>query len=320
MSPLPTMSDVRPVNPVLTDLSFGFKNPEYFWDKIAPPVSVPQKSGTYFIWTRDYWFRRQEGADRAPGGAYSRVGFGVETDTYDAQEIGWESVVDDVTRDASQTPESLDTQATAFLAEIMQIELEKLVAAATFVTSVWGTTDTLTGADQWSDYDASDPIGDADTAKRVIRRNTGAEPNMLFVGALTWEKLKEHPLLLDKYKHTQTGILTEALVAAALGVPELVVGKSVENTAVEKAPGTASFTGADIWTDNALFLMKTPSPGLMVPNGAYSFIWNREGNVPWGMNQYREEQTKSDVQRIFTHKDIKITASQYGRIILDTNA
>ena len=68
----------------------------------------------------------------------------------------------------------------------------------------------------------------------------------MFVGALVWERLKEHPDILDKYKHTQSGIMTTSLVAAALEIDNLYVGKSIENTAKDGQ----TFSGADIWTDN----------------------------------------------------------------------
>jgi hypothetical protein len=315
--PLPTLADVSPVDPVLTDLSFGFRNAAYYWDQVAPPVKVDKMTGTYFTWTKDFWFRREAGALRAPSAGYTRIGTGVSTSTYRALERGFEELVSDVIRAASQTPESLDVQAVAHLTEILQIELEKLVAAAAFVNGVWGTSSALSGTDQWSDLANSDPINDADVAKRTIRRATGAEPNFLGIGALTWEVLKEHPLILDKYKHTQTGIMTEDLVAAALGVPQLTVMKSIENTADENI----TFAGADIWTDSALFLVRTPTPDLMVPNGAYTFIWDEIGNFPWAMQApYREEPTRNDVHRILTHSDTSITASDYGYLLLDTNA
>jgi len=315
--PLPTIRDVRPVDPVMSQLSIGFKNPRYYWDQIAPPVEVAEKSATYFVWTRDFWFRREAGALRSPSGQYTRLGLGVTSATYNALERGYEEVVHDPIAAASQTPEDLDTQAIAHLTEMIQIEMEKLVAAATFVTGVWGTTSTLSGGNQWSDYGNSDPIADADTAKRTIRRATGTEPGSLAIGALTWEVLKEHPLVLDKYKHTQTGIMTEDLVAACLGVGELFSMSSVENTAAEGA----TYSGSDIWGDNALFFNKTPTPGLMVPNGAYNFIWNETGdNFPWAAGNYRDEPVRADVHRVFTHSDVQIVASQLGYIYLDTNA
>jgi hypothetical protein len=319
---LPTQNDVRPVDPVLTNLSIGFKNKDYIWDQVAPSSVTDQKSGTFFRYTRDYWFRtfgEAGGAKRAPASTYKRVGYGVETDTYETIEYGFEKPDDDATVAASQTPESLPQVTTAYLTDLINREIEMLVAAAAFVTGVWGTSNTLAGTDQWSDLANSDPIADSETARLTVRRNTGAEPNLLVVGAATWNDLKEHPLLLDKYKHTQTGILTEDLVAAALGIDRLVVGKSVKNTANEGA----TFSGSDIWTDNALFLVQN-SPGLMVANGASTFVWTEagkiSGNPPWAIQSYREEQTRSEVQRAFTHVAPKVISSQHGYLHLDTAA
>ena len=194
----------------------------------------------------------------------------------------------------------------------MQLELEKRVAAACFVTGVWGTSTTLSGTDQWSDYDNSDPIANADTAKDTIRKATGAKVNTLFIGDAAWNKLKEHPDIVDKYKHTQVGIITPELVAAVLDIDEVIVGDSVENTAAEGQ----TFAGADIWTDNALFLVRN-QPALGVANGAYTFIWDEIGNVPWAMQKYRDDTARADVLRILTHVDIKIVSTVHGYMYLD---
>lgn len=308
----PTARDVRPVDPVLTNLSIGFKNDKFLWDKIAPVSEQPQKSGTFPIYTRDFWMRRKAGAMRAPEGPYLRVGYGVTTDTYNALERGFEKVVADVIVAANLFGDDPEKLATAFVTNLIQLELEKDVAAACFITGVWGTSTTLAGTNQWSDFDASDPIANVDTARRIIKRNTGATPNVLFLGLLAWEKLKEHPLLVDKYKHTQKGILTPELVAAVLGVDEVVVGDSVENTAAEGA----TYVGADIWTDNALLLVRN-NPALMVANGAYTFMWNEKGNIPWAIENYRDETVRSDVLRCFTHYVPKIVSAQHGYIYLD---
>ena len=315
----PTVRDVRPVDPVLTSLSIGFRNESFIWDQLAPVVETPEQSGTYFIWDRDFWFRAfgdAGGAKRAAEGPYKRLGYSPTTATFKALERGFEKLTGDVTRNASQTPESLPQVDVQFLTNQMQMEYEAATAAALFITGIWGTSSTLTGGNQWSDYANSNPLADSDLAKRVVRRNTGATPNKLIVGAETFDDLKNHPLLLDKYKHTQTGILTVDLVAAALEIDNLIVGTASENTAAEGA----SFSGSDLWTDNALFLVTTETPGLMVPNGAYTFVWNERGNVPWAVETYREEQTRGDVTRVFTHFDQKVTSAQHGYIYLDTAA
>jgi hypothetical protein len=237
------------------------------------------------------------------------------TGTYETVEIGFEKVLGDPTRAASQTPEDLLTLDAQFLANQIQMEIEKRVATTLFVTGVWGTSNTLVGVDQWSDFQNSDPIANAQTAIRTIQRNTGAKPNVLFLGRLGWEKLSEHPLLLDKYKHTQVGILTPQLVAAAMGIQEIVVGESVENTAAEGA----SFVGADIWTDNGLFVVSN-NQSLGVANGAYTMFWNERGNVPWAMETYRDDTIRAEVSRVFTHLAVELTSAQHGYMFLDLAA
>ena len=313
MANSPTIKDVRPVDPVLTDLSIGFKNEAFMWDQIAPVKQVTQRSATYFTYDREYWLRRQDGAERAEGGSFQRVGFGVSSATYKALQYGFEQAVDDVTRDGSQTPETLDTLAVAFVTNLIQIELEKLVAAAFFATSKWGTDNTLSGNNQWSDFANSDPIGNIDTAIRTILRNTGARNNIRgFIGLTGWEKIKEHPLIIEKYKHTQTGIMTEELVAKALGLSSLTVGSAVENTAAEEA----TFVGADIWTDSLLVAAMNP-PGLQSATAGATIMWNQAGNIPWAIQRYREEAITSDIVRAFTHAVPKVVSAQHAYYFAD---
>ena len=313
--PLPTQGDLRPVDPVMSDLSIGFKNDMYYWDKIAPDVSRTEKSGTYFEWTKDYWLRRAPGAARAPSAPYTRIGMGVTTGTYNTEERGFEEPVYDPIRASSQTPESLDVMATKHLTEVMQLELEKTVSNALWKTGVWATDKTLSGTGQWSDQ-TSDPIGDMDTAKRVVMRGTGTKPDTLFIGGVVWDTLKEHTQIIEKYKYSQAAVLTEELVARALGVNKIYVMESVENTAQDGS----TYSGADIWTDRGLLTKMQQSPGLMAPNGAYTFMWDEKGNVPWAMQNYREEQVRSDVHRIFTHLDVKVCANDWGYFFNDTLA
>ena len=309
---LPTINDVTPVNPVLSDLSIGFKNAEFLWDRIAPVQEVPLRAGTFFTFTRDYWMRRMEGAERAPEAGYTRLDYGVGSTNYKALEYGFEKVLGDPIKAASQTAEDLEAVDTEYLTQMIQLELEKQATAAFFVTGKWGTSRVLASGDQWSDLANSDPIADTDLARRTVRQNTGRTIGQLFLGALGWEKLKEHPLILDKYKHSQTGVMTRELVAAALELDEVVVGESVENTAAEGA----TFVGADIWADNALWKVADP-PGLFSPVAAMHFIWNENNNVPWAVQSYRDEIIRSNVTRIFTHSVPIIPSSQSGYLALD---
>jgi len=310
---LPTINDTILANPVLTDLSIGYQNEDMIWGTLAPAKGEPTKTGIYPIYTRDYWFRRQEAATRGADGGYRRAGYGISSDTYNVIEIGFEKPLDDPVKAANQSGDDLAEVDTAFLTALMELELEKRVAAAAFITGVWGTSTTLSSTDQWSDFDGSDPITNMQTAIRTIRRNIGAATRLTGIcGPLAFEKLAEHPLIIDKYKHTQTGIMTAALVAAVLGLEEIKVGNSIENTAIEKAPGTDSFTGADIWTDNFLVLAESTRG-----KGAYTFIWEEDFSAPWTVESYRDDKVRSDITRIRTHLDVKIASAQHGYMYLN---
>ena len=109
-----------------------------------------------------------------------------------------------------------------------------------------------------------------------------------------------------------TSIVSPDATSRNLCVDEVVVGDSVKNTAAEGA----TFVGADIWTDNAVFLVRN-NPGLFVANGAQSFIWNERNNVPWAIDRYEEESIRSLIIRAFTHTDVKVVSSQHGYMYLD---
>ena len=309
--PQPTIVDVRPVNPVLTNMSIAGRNKNFLAEKIAPFSVQPQKSGTYFTYTPSYWMRVPTGSVRASDAPYTQLGYGVANSTYSTVEHGYEKLLPDPVRNASQTPEDLQMKDVQFLTNALQLDLEKSVADKLFTSSVWGAGDvTLSGAQQWDDYANSDPIKDAKTARLAIHQLVGEFPNTMFIGISSWQKLIEHPLLLEKYKYTQKGILTEDLVAAVFGVEEVVVGDTSYNSAAEGQTAV----GANIWGNNALFLCRN-TPTLGVANGAYTFIWDEIGNNPWAIQDYREEKLRGTMTRILTHWDIEVVSSSFGYML-----
>ena len=313
--PLPDLNDLRPIDPIMTDLSVGFKQDSYFWDIIAPPVKVGQKSGTYFIYQKDYWFRAADGMNRPPGGPYAQTHHGVTTGTYDCEEFGVEESVDDVTRAAAQTPVSLDVKAVQHLTTVMQMKLELDAAHDFWNADAWhnagaGRTQ-LDGQSQWDDYTNSNPITNLYAAKLAVKRLTGKQPNSLAVNQEVYNILREHPKIIDKFQQVQVGIMNPVLIAQALDIPKLYVLESVQNTAHEGQ----DFVGADVWDkDMSLLWHRTPTLGMEMPCTAYTFIWDRMQNFPWAMQKYRRPELASDQHRIFTHVDRKIVTPDYAHV------
>lgn len=310
----PSLRNVRPVDPVLTNFSIGFRPAEMIGMIVAPFIEVVEQSGTVFKIVRDFALRIPDNLRRAPSGPYSRSGFTWSNFTYVTQEYGIEYPVPDVIEAASQAPISLQRKSTEMATKDLLLEYERQAAAEALNTSSkWASDTALSGTSQWDDFANSDPISDVDARKESILQNTGASPTDMYMGLQVWNKLKEHPLLLDKYKHTQRGILTQDLVAAAFDVPNLHVGRSVRNTAQEGA----AFSGSFIWAKHAVLEVKE-APSVESRIGVVGFIWNEGGtSFPRGVEVYEEKQTRSNIVRSFAHWDIRIVETQYGQRIQD---
>src|SRR3990172_8349142 len=107
--PLPTINDVQAVNPVLTNMLIGYQQADdrFVAGRVFPAVPVEKDSGTYFIFTKKYWFL--DGLEeRAPGGAFARGGYGVTSGTYTTLQWGLEHLIPDENRANSQVNMDLE--------------------------------------------------------------------------------------------------------------------------------------------------------------------------------------------------------------------
>lgn len=306
----PSYNSVRPVDPLLTNLSIGFKNDMFFWDVVAPPSVVQQPSGQYTIYNREFWFRQQDGADRGPTSPYTRIGYDVSFESYACFEIGYEKQLSDVVRSASQLPEDLLVTDVALLTNQVQLELERRVIAECFnKDGVWSQDKTYSSSNDWTNSNAN-PLEDMDAAIRTIKRTTGAMPTTLIMGPDTWRALRRHPDLINSYQYVHGGLLTKQQMQDILEVPEILVGNNSYTSTVEGQTDVDS-AYTDFYGNHALLLCRN-SPGLTVANGAYTFMWDQAGNIPWAAQNYYEDATRSQVSRVFTFLDPRIVSSAHG--------
>ena len=312
----PGRRDVRFVDPLLTNMTLGFRNGNYFWDRIAPVVAVQQPSATFAVYTSDYWFRLTPGMERNEGGRYPRGGWGTQRSSYKTQEIGVEKALED------------SIQA-AWLTNQMELKLEIMVSQALFKTGVWGKdyegvsgTPSTDQFRKWSDGVNSDPVKDVRAWRERVRLITGVTPNSMFTSHKVMETLLDHPKLRAVYRSNSDGPLTFQDVSNALagadGPLTIEVANSVYDTGVE---GVNDNVDTDrnsdfaertyVWGDHIL-LQAQNTPQLGVANGAYTYIWDEAGNVPWAAQLYREDQTRSDVRRLFTHPSPVVVSPHHG--------
>lgn len=316
----PTLTEVH-VNRPLTDLSLAFiqDNNRAIASKVFPMVAVDKPSNNYFTYDKAQWLR-DEAQFRAPGAEAAASGYSLSVDTYNCTRKALKRFIADPIRAASDVAD-LDREAMAWLMAKMVIKQEVDWASKYFATSIWGTDVTgTTNFIKWNDA-ASTPIEDIRTGRRTVLGNTGFEPNAIVFGKLTFDRLCDHPDIIDRLKYGQTAgqpaMATTSAMAQLFGVDAVYVSTAIKNTAVEEAAG--SFSNI-LTNDAALLVYAAPAPGLLTASAGYTFVW---ASAPGGsaagtrIKSYREEPKESDVIEAEMWYDQKVVSSALGYFFTD---
>lgn len=318
----PTPGDVH-VNQPLTNISIAFlQNASNFVAaRVFPNIPVSKQSDRYYTYDRGD-FNRDEMQERAPATESAGGGYRLDnTPTYYAPVYAFHKDIPDQVRANADSMLNPDREATAFVTHKALIRREKLFAARYFQNGVWGTSVTGVasnpGAGQvlkWSDAN-SNPIEDIRAGKTAVLQSTGFEPNVLVLGRSVYDRLVDHPDIIDRIKYGQTaGAPAQAnreTMARLFEVDRIEVSSAIENTAAEGASNAHSF----IMGGNALLAYSTPAPGLMTPTAGYTFSWNGYlGAGPEGnrISTFRMEHLKSDRVEIEMAFDLRLVAADLG--------
>ncbi len=306
MAGQPDVADVH-VNALLTQMSIAhFNEPDtYVADNVFPLVYVPKKTDIYPKYDRGFFFADEGNAMlRAPGTKAVRAGFTVDkSNTYSCENWAVGFAIPQELRANVDAPFDMDRDGTLLITELIRIRRERAFAAAFMAGSVW--TGSSTGSDitvgtKWDDV-TSDPIADVKAQERAIHTNIGRRPNTLLMGRIVWDRLQDHPDVLDRIKGGATtgnaAIATKAIVAALLDVERILVGDAVYRSTAEGA----SVTLATIMDDDALLLYVPSRPTLLTPAAGYTFIWESlvaGRNAPQFMRKYHEGPENQDVLEV----------------------
>lgn len=294
--PQPTASDVH-VNMPLTNISVAWAQDqrEFIADRVFPVVPVQRQSNRYYVYDRDNWFRAQA-EKRAPAAESAGGGFTIDnTPTYFADVFAFHKDVDDQIRANADSVINIDRDATEFVTRDLMLKKELVWAATYFTTGVWTGSTTGTDVTPGTLWDAggSTPIEDMRAELLSTKRRTGFRANKVAMGEEVWNVLQDHPDFLDRIKYTQTAIVTTGLLAAVLGVDEVLVAGGVQNISIEGAAEDMQF----IFGKSVLIVYAAPRAGLMTPTGGYTFAWVGlfgAGALGLRILRFRMEHLKSD--------------------------
>lgn len=312
----PDLNDVH-VDKLLTNVSVGYLNERYAYNQVAPTVLVEKESDIIPQYVKDYWFR-DVARPLAPGDKAPRSGFSVDnTLTYRVTEHGIAKEIPDRIRANTDAPYDMDRDAAKYVSEMIQLRQEIDFVTSIFTTSVW--TDDQTGATdftQWNDYGLSDPVVDLRTQRRTIRQRIGRPGNTLVLGEDVMDTLMDHPLLLDRVKYTG-GDVSEDLLKKLLRLDKVVIGNSMQNSALEGA----TISLADLFTDGALLLYLPPAVGLFQPSAIYNFVQRLfSGADRMITRRIRDDERMVDIVEGRTAYQIKVIDADAGVFFTDVLA
>ena len=276
--PQPTPSQVH-VNGPLTNISVAYiqSADAFVASKVFPVVPVGKQSDLYYIYTKNDWFR-DEAERRAPATESAGSGYGLSTASYDAKVWAFHKDVPDQVRENADVMIQPDADATRFVTQRLMLRREVQWAADYFQASVWGTD--VTPANLWSDYTNSDPISDVRLGVKTILSTTGFKPNKLTLGYDVFQKLQDHPDIIDRLKYTggTTRAVTKEQLAALFDIEEVLVCEAIKATNVEGETAAMAF----VHGKHALLCHCAMSPSLLTPSCGYIFEWR---GVSYGMGK-----------------------------------
>ena len=306
----PNLQNVH-IDQALSNISIAYRNMDYICKDIFPEVTVEFQSDKYYIWDKDSWFRNYVEL-RAPNSAYPEAGLQLSQDAYfcDIYHLAF-PIADEIQKNADAAIK-LENTGAEWLADQFELNMELKWVADFFKKGVWGTDQTLNGATQWSDYVNSNPILAVDGIKQSMRKKSGHEPNKMVMGREVYDKLKEHPKLIEKYENVERSVLNKEQIDNALGI-ETLVGSAIQNTSAEGQ----TFTGSFIWGKKVLFVYVPPSPGLNTASAGYTFVWSSIGGLKVTIERERKNLHDAEVLKGKNAWGQKAVATDLGHF-LDT--
>jgi hypothetical protein len=247
--------------------------------RVFPNIPVSKQSDRYYVYDRGE-FNRDEMEERAPATESAGGGYKLDnTPTYYAKKYSFHHDIPDEVRANADAALNVDRDGVTYVTQKALLKRETLFASTYFSTGVWGNevagvSASPSGAQvlQWNDAN-SNPIEDVRTSKRVIRQSTGFEPNKMVLSREVYDKLVDHPDIIDRVKYGQTAgrpaMAGVDALKALFEIEDILVMNAIVNTAKEGQTAAHSFIGGK----HAMLCHSASTPGLLTPSAGYTFSW-----------------------------------------------
>lgn len=255
-----------------------------------------------------------ESADtaRAPRTAYARGDWEFDFRDYSCRENGWEEPLDDT--EAAMFRSFFDAETVAIQRATLMVmrSQERRVAAKVMDTATFSH---AAAATPWNTYATADPLADINKAKDFFKYSVGLKPNALIMDEDILKHISMCEAVMERVKYSSPnairGELTLEQLKAYFGVEQILTAGAVYNSAPKRKPKQVT----PIWPTDKIMLARISSGGqdLKEPALGRTFLWTDDSPSMLTTEQYREEQTRSDVYRVrqYTDECVQFTGAGY---------
>ena len=228
-----------PVNPQLTAIAIGYRNPDValIADRVLPRFPTAKKF-TYSLYGAAQGYtvpNTKVGRKSEP----TMVDFQGQPINSEVVDYGLDDLVpndeiqayNDMPKPPTGGPIDPQSLSTMMLTGLVELDREVRVAGVVFNTANYtgANQQTLAGTSQWSDYANSNPL----SALLGALDSTLIRPNKLVIGQQAWTVLRQHPKIVNAVFRTpqNSGSVPREALAELLEIDEVIVGTGFVNTA-----------------------------------------------------------------------------------------
>ena len=286
--------------------------------KVMPVLNVPVRAGQYPTFLlKEAQLLKQSAKQRAVGGAYPRATQSFNQDTYTAIEYGIENTIDDVvTADMARFFDA-EVIAGKLSQRSLMLAHELRAAAKIFDNTVFTATNSATAytAANLATFDFGADVDDA--KDRLLAKGESIDNLRIVISAPVYSRIKASTKFQNRLRGAGVSsdtFLNVGLAAAAeaLGVQEVLIGRSSYDSANEGA----AFSSSNIWSNTLAWVGSVSDGGAGYFGGGAGFTlnWSEYGPVI-GVTTYRDETIRSNVVRSSHFVAEKIVNSNAAQLI-----
>ncbi len=264
-------SQLRVVDPILTQHARGYTNAGFIGHLLFPEVDMPTRAAKRIEFDRSSFRRRR--TRRAPGAQIAALEFGFEGKAVSLHQEALSAVTPiEHQQEAGEVPgiDLLQVGVDTVLAVIaLEKEIQQAETARNPAAYAATNKSALTGADKWSDP-TCDILVQVLDAKETIRKRIGRRPNTLVLTGGLSTDLQKNEKIREHFKHTTSSTITIPMLQTYFDIQNVVAGDGI----YDQQDGTT----VDIWGTEAILAWVPPAGQRQMPLPSYGYTYRLRGH------------------------------------------